>query len=90
MSEVLNQRVTVHRAGVRSVDVGGANVYQGGQSLKLSTKAAVFKRISLLIGGPSMSIGGLAPPPWLRPCGTLAKGASSAKYINGNQLLKTS
>ena len=28
----------------------GPSVYQGGQSLKLSTKAAVFKRVSLLIG----------------------------------------
>ena len=33
----------------------------GRQSLKLSTKAAVFKRVSLLIGGPSLSIGGQAP-----------------------------
>ena len=41
------------RAGGRAVDLGGPSVYQGGggQSLKLSTKAAVFKRVSLLIGG---------------------------------------
>ena len=41
------------RAGARAVDLGG-------QSLKLSTKAAVFKRVSLLIGGrASVSIRGL-------------------------------
>ena len=39
----------------------------GGQSLKLSTKAAVFKRVSLLIGGPSISIGGRPPWPSLAP-----------------------
>ena len=52
------------RAGARALDVGGPSVYQGGggQSLKLSTKAAVFKRKSLLIGGPSKSIGGAGPP----------------------------
>ena len=36
-----------------------------GQSLKLSTKAAVFKRGSFLIEGPSMSIRGPGPP-WRR------------------------
>ena len=43
----------------------GAKGYVGGeagQSLKLSTKAAVFKRESLLIGWPSMSIWGACPP----------------------------
>ena len=39
------------RAGGRAVDLGGAKRLSGGQSLKLSTKAAVFKRVSLLIGG---------------------------------------
>ena len=56
------------RAGARAVDLRGPSVYQGGQSLKLSTKATVFKRVSLLIGGPSMSIGGPGPPgPLLAP-----------------------
>ena len=31
---------------------GGQAFFRGGQNLKLSTKAAVFKRVSLLIGGP--------------------------------------
>ena len=49
------------RAGARAVDLRGPSVYQGGQSLKLSTKATVFKRVSLLIGGQ-------APPgPLLAP-----------------------
>ena len=53
------------RAGARAVDSEGPSFYQGGgQSLKLSSKAAVFKRESLLIWGASMSIGG---PPWRRP-----------------------
>ena len=40
------------RAGARAIDLGGPSVYRGGggggggQSLKLSTKAAVFKRVS--------------------------------------------
>ena len=46
------------RAGARVVDLGGPNVYQGGRSLKLSTTAAVFKKVNLPIRGPSMSIGG--------------------------------
>ena len=49
------------RTGARAVDLRGPSVYQGDQSLKLSTKATVFKRVSLLIGGPSMSIGGPGP-----------------------------
>ena len=44
------------RASATAVDLGGPSVYEGGQNLKLSTKAAVFKRESLLIGGSSMSI----------------------------------
>ena len=56
------------RAGAREVDLRGPSVYQGGQSLKLSTKATAFKRVSLSIGGPSMSIGGPGPPgPLLAP-----------------------
>ena len=35
--------------------------------MNLSTKTAVFKRVSFLIGGPSMSIGGPRPT-WLRLC----------------------
>ena len=41
--------------------------------MKLSTKAAVFKRVSFLFGGPSMSIGGPDSP------GPL--GAGSAKIL---------
>ena len=44
------------------VDLGGQAFMRGGQSLKLSTKTAVFKRVSFLVGGPSMSIGGPDPP----------------------------
>ena len=47
------------RAIARAVDLGGPSVYQGSQSLKLSTKVAVIKRVSLLIGGapwPAISI----------------------------------
>ena len=43
---------TLHRAGGRTVDVGGQAFIRGGQSLKLSTAATVFKRVSLLIEGP--------------------------------------
>ena len=41
----------------------------GGQSLKLSSKAVVFKRVSLLIGG-AKHVDGLARPvpPRRRPC----------------------
>ena len=39
----------MYRAGARAVDLGVPSVYQGGQNL--STKAAVLKRESLLIGG---------------------------------------
>ena len=34
----------------RAVDVAGPSVYQGGKNLKVITTAAVFKRVSLLIG----------------------------------------
>ena len=50
---------------------GGQTFIRGGQSLKLSKKAAVFKRVSLLIGGGGQAsrLGGQAPltPPWRRP-----------------------
>ena len=60
------------RAGGRAVDLGGPSVNQGGQSLKLITETVVFKQVSLLIGGPSMSVWGLDPPAphWCRPCCT--------------------
>ena len=54
--------VVAGRVGARAVDLGTPSVYQGGQSLKLSTKAAVLERVSLLIGGPSTSIGGARLP----------------------------
>ena len=45
---------------------GGQAFIKGDESLKLSTP--VFKRVSLLIGGPSMSIG-LALPGYMAPFG---------------------
>ena len=39
------------RAGGRAVEVGGPSVYQGEKNLKISTKADIFKRVSLLIEG---------------------------------------
>ena len=53
------------RAGGRAVDLEGPSVYKEGQSLKLSAKAAVFKRVSLLIGGQAYRLGG--PGPLLAP-----------------------
>ena len=47
----------VVRAGARTADLGGPSIYQGGQSLKLSTIAAVFKRVSLLIDGARPPLG---------------------------------
>ena len=49
------------RAGARAVDLGAQSVYQEGQSLKLSTKAAVFKRVGLLIKMSGHSWPPLAP-----------------------------
>ena len=49
------------RAGGRAVDLEGPSVYQGGPKFE-STKTAVFKRVSLFIGVPRMSIGGARPP----------------------------
>ena len=48
---ILSRRSLGYRACGRAVDLGGPSVYQGDQCLKLSTKTAVFKRVSLLIGG---------------------------------------
>ena len=59
------------RAGAGAVDLGGSSVYQRGQNLKLNTKAAVFKRESLLIeGAKQVDWGGQASlaPPWCRSC----------------------
>ena len=46
----------VNRAGDRAVDLEGPRIYQESKNLKLKTKAAIFKRVSLLIGG------GVGPP----------------------------
>ena len=53
------------RASATAVDLAGPSVYEGGQNLKLSTKAAVFKRESLLIGGQACRFGrpGYPGPP---------------------------
>ena len=53
---------SVNRAGARAVDLGGPSVYQGGQSLKLITKASFQKSKLVDWGGPSMSIGGPGSP----------------------------
>ena len=46
----------------------GQELIRGGQSMKLSTKAAVLKRVSLLIGGGKHADwGGLSPWPPLSP-----------------------
>ena len=50
------------------MDLGGPSVYPGRRNLKLSTKATVFKRVNLLIEGPSMLIGGGQALPWRRLC----------------------
>ena len=57
------------RAGARVVDLERPSVYQGvgGQSLNLSTKAAVLKRESLLNGGAKHVDWGGWPPPILSP-----------------------
>ena len=43
---------------------GAKRLTGGGQNLKLSTKTAVFERVSLLIGGGGQAcrLGGLGPP----------------------------
>ena len=48
---MLSRRQSSRLRGAKRLSGGG------GQSLKLSTKTAVFKKVSLLIGGPSMSMG---------------------------------
>ena len=58
----------VDRAGVRAVELrggGGASVFQEDQGLTLSTKAAVFKRVSLLIRGAKHIDWEGQTPPWL-------------------------
>ena len=60
---ILSRRSLGYRACGRAIDLGGPNVYQGDQRLKFSTKTAVFKRVSLLVGGgASLSIGETRPP----------------------------
>ena len=59
-----DNRVAMRRATGRAVDLGGAKRLSGYFiSLKYSKKAAVFKKLSLLMGKPSMSVGGAMPPP---------------------------
>ena len=48
---IISELITQARAGARAVDLGGQAFVRKGQSSKLSTKATVFKRVSLLIGG---------------------------------------
>ena len=50
---MLSRRQSSRLRGVKRLSGGG------GQSLKLSTKTAVFKKVSFLIGVPSMSLGRL-------------------------------
>ena len=54
-----SRRLSSRLRGAECLSGGG-----GRHSLKLSTKTTVFKGVSLLIGGPSMSIGGAKR----RPC----------------------
>ena len=68
-----------------------ASVYQGrgGQSLKLSTKATIFKRVSLLIGGPKhVDWGGPAPWPPLG-AGPLIKSFEISLALSLSKLLCT-
>ena len=58
LSLTSDNRVAWRRAGGRAVDLGGPSVYQEKGKFEIKQKtAAVFKRLSLFIGGPSMSIG---------------------------------
>ena len=67
MELVSNQKLNLHYthaepASEQSNSRGQALIREG-QSLKLSTKAAVFKRVSLLIGGGKhVNWGGAASP----------------------------
>ena len=61
----LSKSQFIRQSRRQSSGLKGAKRLSGGQNLKLSTKAAVFKRESLLIRGPSMLIGG--PGPLLAP-----------------------
>ena len=74
------------RAGARAVNLRGPSVYKRGQSLKLSTKAAVFKRASFLIGGGgAKNVDWNDGPPWLRPC-YKAKSINLLTLTTHNQL----
>ena len=54
---------TLHRAGDRAVDLGRAKRLLGGaKSLKLSTTAAIFQKVSLLIEAAKHVDWGCLPP----------------------------
>ena len=57
-------RERINQSRRQSSRLRGAKRLSGGQSLKLSTKVAIFKKVSLLIGGGQTCglRGGLAPP----------------------------
>ena len=51
------------RAGARAVDLGGPSVYQGGPKFEIKRKNRCLQKNKLVNwGGPSMTIGGQAPP----------------------------
>ena len=72
MELVSNQKLNLHYthaepASEQSTSRGQALIREG-QSLKLSTKAAVFKRVSLLVGGAKhVNWGAASPRPPLAP-----------------------
>ena len=70
---VLRRRIGSKQSRRQSNRLGGAKRLSGGQSLKLSTKASVFKRASLLIGGANHVNWGA------RPALALALAASAGK-----------
>ena len=57
---------------------GAKRLSGGGQSLKLSTKAAVFKRVSLLIGGSRPPLAPLGAG----PAGIVGSGVTKIIYLN--------
>ena len=60
-----NNRHLLHeaRAGGRAVDLGGANVYQGGPKFEIKHNSRCLQKSKLVNwGGASMSIGGPGPP----------------------------
>ena len=69
--DLAEEGTLVTKTGARAVDLGRPDVYYGGQSLKLSTKTAVFKRESLFIrGGQACRLedpSPLSPPPGAGP-----------------------